>query len=477
MSRNVFVALGAVASAVGLTVIAGGAVGPVPALAAAASPSVRAARVAAPSALAWPGPSAKRMTRSPQTPVKRASLTSADSTSANPTPVTPTSTSPQTACGGNPLDFTETTTEVTSSPWAQNALDFSAVWPLTMGQGQTVAVIDSGVNYVPQLAGRVSAIDETGGGITDCVGHGTAVAGIIAASYEPDQTAFAGVAPEADILSVKVSSSIRTNAISPQLSGDSDTLSNGIIDAVNDHATVLSISITTTNTTKLANAVQYAESHNVVVVAAGGNDEAGQPVGPFYPASYPGVISVGALNPDGSLASFADPHTQESVTAPGVGITSTEPGGYNNQLAGTSFATPFVSGVAALVRSEDPLMSEAQVVARIEATADGPTTALTGNGMVNPLQAVQAVLPNPNASSAPGNLQPVSVSRPVPPDQGTIHAAMGITAGAVAAAAVVTIAGVSISQSRRRRRRGPGAQPPEATVPSDVGLADSPLWE
>ena len=71
---------------------------------------------------------------------------------------------------------------ITAEPWAQKALDFSSVWPLTTGQGVTVAVVDSGVDYSPQLAGRVTAIDLTGQGPQDCVGHGTAVAAIIAAS-------------------------------------------------------------------------------------------------------------------------------------------------------------------------------------------------------------------------------------------------------------------------------------------------------
>jgi membrane-anchored mycosin MYCP len=455
MSRKVFTALGAMAAGCGLAVVAGGAVGPAPALAAAAlSAAARAPRVVAASGVP------------------------------NPVPVTPTSPSQQSSCQDNPPSIQADTASVTSTPWAQDALDFASVWGLTKGQGVTVGVIDSGVDYTPELAGRVRAIDVTGSGIADCVGHGTAVAGIIAASDEQAAGSsfnpFAGVAPDADILSVKVADTDQTSSINPQLSGDSATLSQGIIDAVDLGATVLNISIVTSNSAQLENAIQFAESHNVVVVAAGGNDYAGGPKGPFYPASYPGVISVGAVASDGSQATFADPNTQESVTAPGVDVTSTEPGGFNDQLLGTSFATPFVAGVAALVRSYyGSSLSAAQVVARIEATADGPTGPVTGNGMVNPLQAVQAILPltvNPNASSGSGNLRPVPVSRPVSADQGTINAAMGTTAGAVSAAAIVAIGGVSISQ-RRRRRRGKAAPSPEPKVPADAGLADSPLWE
>lgn len=459
MSRNVFAALGAVASACGLAVIAGGAVGAPSALAAAASPSAARARPAADAGLP-----------------KQVLVTPASATQAN-------------GCVDNPPaeGLSANTRNLTTTPWPQTALNFESVWSQLQfqGRGQTVAVIDSGIDWTPQLdgtGGRVTAIDLTGSGIQDCVGHGTAVAGIVGASDDqvPGSSfnPFAGVAPQAKILSVKVADAETTDEADPQLTGDAQTLENGINDAVALGATVLNISMVTSNSQQLAAAILNAEEHNVVVVAASGNDAPGGTKGPFYPASYPGVLSVGAVASDGSLAGFADPNTQESVTAPGVFVTSTEQGGFNSQLEGTSFATPFVAGVAALMRSANPNMSATQVVARIEATADGPTEPITGNGMVNPLQALQAVLPstaNPSASSVPGNVHPVSVSRAVPPDQGTINAAMGTTAGAVAGVALVAIGGVSISQ--RRRRRGQKARAPETKVPADAGLADRPLWE
>ena len=73
-------------------------------------------------------------------------------------------------------------THLTSEPWAQRALGFSSVWDLTRGQHVTVAVVDSGIDYTPQLAGRVSRVDLTGGNGEDCIPHGTIVASIIAAS-------------------------------------------------------------------------------------------------------------------------------------------------------------------------------------------------------------------------------------------------------------------------------------------------------
>src|SRR5215472_18613277 len=101
---------------------------------------------------------------------------------------------------------------VTREPWAQRALEFSPVWPITRGQGVTVAVVDSGVDFSRQLVGRVTALDLTRTGLADCVGHGTAVAAIIAASdIRAQGMPFEGVAPAARILSVKVSNEYTTS--------------------------------------------------------------------------------------------------------------------------------------------------------------------------------------------------------------------------------------------------------------------------
>ena len=94
---------------------------------------------------------------------------------------------------------------LTRPPWAQQALDITGAWAASRGRGVTVAVVDSGVDYSPQLAGRVTEINLTGQGPRDCVGHGTAVASIIAASDARGRgVPFYGVAPAARILSVKV---------------------------------------------------------------------------------------------------------------------------------------------------------------------------------------------------------------------------------------------------------------------------------
>lgn len=353
-------------------------------------------------------------------------------------------------------DSNQVSSKVGSVPWAERALDWSSAWALTEGKGITVAVVDSGVDGSPQLAGKVTAIDLTGTGFQDCSGegHGTAIAGIIAASVQAQGNPFEGVAPEAKILSVKVYT---------EESNSSATLAEGIRDAALLGAQVINVSMTTRNSTVLRSAVDFALSRNAVIVASGGNDDQQTGVGPFYPASYPGVLSVGAVAQDGSLAPFSDQHSHVAVTAPGVNITSTAPDGYAvNSLDGTSFATAFVSGVAALVRSRYPGLSGPEVVDRIKETADGNTGPGTGDGLVNPLQAVTAILAPASAQSPspPPRPQPVSVDRAPPPDLAAQRTALEVAAVALGLAALVAIGAVVIREGRRRRWRAGSTPPP-----------------
>ena len=345
-------------------------------------------------------------------------------------------------------------------PWAQRALDYSSLWKFTQGAGVTVAVIDSGVDANPQFGNRVAAGQTfakapSGPAGGDCVGHGTMVAGIIAAA-PASGTQFAGVAPQARILSIKITNSDKQGI-------SSATIASAIRQAVQDGARVINVSIATQGSDpSLQAAVDYALSRNVVVVAAAGNDEQPDPSkppthGPFYPADYPGVLSVGAVDQNGNLASWSDKLTNVSVTAPGVNVTSTFPGPAGDSYAandGTSFAAPFVAGEAALIRSRYPTMSAQRVVRLIRETADGPAGAGTGNGLVNPVQAVTAVLPSGTAGAgtapaAPPPPGPVSVERLVPHRSEKVVAA-SLVGGAIAVAVLVIAAAVVIPAGRRR---------------------------
>ena len=344
------------------------------------------------------------------------------------------------------------------------------MWNLASGRGITVAVVDSGVDYSPQLAGRVSYIDVTGQGPADCVGHGTAVASIIAAGDARIRgIPFYGVAPAARILSVKVNTGEN---------GYSSLLARGIRDAAAAGAQVINVSVQTpVNSPGLQAAVAYALSRNAVIVAAAGNDNPGSnTVGPYYPASYPGVLSVAAVDQTGAVTSYTDTRTPVSVAAPGANIATAWPGGFNPASQGTSFAAAFVSGEAALIRSAFPRLTAAQVVSRIEATANGTTGSHTGAGMINPIEAVTGVLPPPAASS-PARPHPVSVPRLPHTDPLARTIAIWVTGGALAAALLVAAVRAVVPRGRRRHWR-PGrvdvaaAASGPAETESDWGEAD-----
>ena len=338
-----------------------------------------------------------------------------------------------------------------AAPWAQQELGFASVWKRTRGGGVTVAVVDSGVDANPQFGDRVipgpDLVAGTKPGIppgADCVGHGTAVASIIAAAPVPG-VSFTGVAPAARILSVKISGTDTfPTSVTPQ----------GIMDAVQFGADVINLSLATPDDVPaLRNAVEYALRHNVVVVAAAGNDLPHDSTGPFYPAAYPGVLAVGAVGPGDVLAGFSDRYTPVGVTAPGVNVTSAYPGtfpaAYDPAQNGTSFAAAFVSGVVALVRSAHPGLNAAQVVARIEATAHGGTSPGTGHGMVDPVRAVTAVLPAEQAGAAGHQ------ASAAPSGLSTRTVALAAIVGAFGLVVVVLTAVLVI---RRRRGTGPSGR-------------------
>jgi hypothetical protein len=163
------------------------------------------------------------------------------------------------------------------------------------------------------------------------------------------------------------------------------------------------------------------------------------------------VVSVAATGQDGSVASYSGGNrTPISVAAPGVLVASDWPGGgFSPQNNGTSFAAAFVSGEAALIRSAARGMTAAQVVNRIESTADGTTGAHSGAGIINPVQAVTAVLPSQTTpASAAG--QPVSIPALPHANSFARTVAVSVAAGGFAAALLVVVIAVVLPRGRRR---------------------------
>jgi membrane-anchored mycosin MYCP len=325
-------------------------------------------------------------------------------------------------------------------PWAQKQLAPERVWPISTGAGITVAIVDSGVDArVPQLTNVLPGVDVTAEdrppADNDCYGHGTFVAGIVAAQARPD-TGFVGVAPGVTILPIRCATSVGDDGrgvLTPERMAD------GIRAAVDGGAQVINVSASTTVANPaLEDAVNYAAAHDVVVVASAANraEDGNQAT---YPASYPSVIAVGAVDESGQRADFSEIGDYVSLVAPGVDVVSLGPGGPGQwQGSGTSYAAPFVSGAAALVRAYHPELTAPQVKHRLEATATRPPTTVPnpglGWGTVNIMAAVTAVLPEEATGQDDGlvEMPPSAAPHITAPDElGPLLAILGVVLAGV----------------------------------------------
>lgn len=268
-------------------------------------------------------------------------------------------------------------------------------WQVTMGDPNLiVGVVDTGIDYNhPDLKDKViKGTDFTfrpgwilhrkdANGPMDDNHHGTHCAGIIGASANND-LGIAGVAPNVKLMAVK--------SLDAQGRGSEYDVMKGVAYAVTNGAKIVSLSLGGTGTTSVERKFYEAavQSGALVVAAAGNNGDA---LG--FPASYPGVLSVGATDSGGALAKFSNHDAAMGVTAPGVGILSTVPGNAYEKMSGTSMAAPFVAGVAALVWSAHPDWTAQEVMDRIESTADDKgapgVDAQFGHGEVNLLAALR----------------------------------------------------------------------------------------
>jgi len=357
---------------------------------------------------------------------------------------------------------------IADEPWPQR--DWAASGPAAMGDGAkiVVAVVDSGVDDDhPQLKGAVDAgLDLLGpatanqgtanqgtDGRRDCVGHGTAVASIIAARTVAGSGP-RGVAPAARILPIRVTEQ-RGGDPAGGREVDAGTIAKAIRRAVHDRAKVINLSLAVyRDRPELREAVSEALAADVVVVAAVGNQfPDGNPTP--YPAAYPGVLGVGAIDADGHRHPESQVGTFVDIVAAGVGVVGAAPGGgHQADLAGTSFAAPFVAGTAALIRAADPGLSQAQVVQRILATADplpGPPSEY-GAGALNPVRAVTEFVPavRPSASKRAPVAGPPAAR---PAEAGSPGPALAWGLGLLAAAGTVTAVAISVPSARRRRWR------------------------
>jgi type VII secretion-associated serine protease mycosin len=394
---------------------------------------------------------------------------------------------------------------------SQTMMNLPAAWQFSRGDGQLVAVIDTGVRPGPRLPNVDPGGDyvETTDGLTDCDGHGTLVAGIIAGQPgAPGEDGFSGVAPAARVLSIRMTSdkfSPKTPGGDPLLGRavlDIATLSRAIVHAADLGARVINISAVTclpadrgVDQATLGAAIRYAAvDKDAVIVAAAGNSgpngsvgggtscesnpltDLGRPGDPRNWASVtsisipswwqPYVLSAASLTPDAQPSKFTMTGPWVGIAAPGesiVSVSNRDGGGLANglpdehqqlvALSGTSYAAGYVSGVAALVRSKYPAMTATQVVRRITATAHNGARApsnVVGAGTVDPVAALTWELPA-GSETAPAVAPPRRVT--VPPAPAPKDPTPRIVAFAGTAALALVVAAVAATATIAARRR------------------------
>ncbi|MFE9652875.1 type VII secretion-associated serine protease mycosin [Micromonospora sp. NPDC006431] len=336
--------------------------------------------------------------------------------------------------------------QIRSNQWHLQFLRAAEAHRLSQGEGVVVAVLDTGVDAHPDLAPNLlRGIDlvagGSGNGQSDLNGHGTGMAGLIAARGGRGSQGALGIAPQAHVMPIIVTPA--------DGNGESDVLADGIEYAISHGAKVISISSVGGASQGLIKAVNAAVMADVVVVASAGNRPQDTFVG--YPASEDGVIAVGGVNKDGSHAAVSLTGPEIQVVAPAVDIYSTSINGTYRVGTGTSDATAIVAGAAALIRSKYPNLPAEEVAHRLTATAidKGPPGRDDeyGYGVIDLVAALTADVP-PLGFGSTAATAPVP-TRAAPEDEGGDG---GATARGLATLGVLLAAGGGYLVWRRRRR-------------------------
>lgn len=290
-------------------------------------------------------------------------------------------------------------TSTSTSNWALNDIQATEAWKLGTGSGVVVAVLDTGVSAThPDLANRVLPgwnFIQNDANASDDAGHGTFVAGLIAGSTQSGPT---GVAPGASILPVKI---LDASGV-----GSTASFVAGINYAVNSGARIINVSASgASDSTALDDALSFAESRGVLVVASSGNDANEQNP---YPAAISTVLAVSASDRDDKLAGFSSFGPYVDLAAPGVDISSSwwslSGGDGHATASGSSASAPLVAGAAAIVAGLRPDASAAtlrEIITESAKDIESPgIDAKTGFGLLDAYTAAQIASPPTDAGNA-----------------------------------------------------------------------------
>lgn len=335
---------------------------------------------------------------------------------------------------------------------------FRPVHAFATGSGVTVAIIDTGVYPHPRLPEVIDGgdfVDAGVGATVDCDGHGTIVAGVIAARDTGD--GIVGVAPDVRLLSLRQTSTKfrrETAPNSPEVAGGSlATLTAAIEAAVDQHAHVINISVVSclppgappVETQEFDRVIRKAEAAGVIIVAAAGNRSEACPHGStVYPAHHPQVIGVGSLADPYHLAEYSVRSPKPMLAAPGVvpaGLATRDaelsdgivhPGGIA-PFEGTSFAAPMVTGTVALLKQRYPAASPQQLRELLFASVDPATGAVDIQRVLRQFHS-----PKPQAAA-------IAIAQPQQSDTGSVQR----TAWLLYGLGILAVVALALRQRRR----------------------------